>query len=190
MWIGQPDSQRTVDVEGGSCVDNTCGSTVVLSVRHITVGVQSVRHITVSVQSVQSRGRCTRNERSRTKLRAWRFNGERGQRPRAYEINQVVDFMRRTSQFTAYRRDVVIGLCHLYKCTSLNVLHWLHLLSIHTEYGNLSFTLSRELAYMRYLLRYASPHSYPRLCWLLLLCLLFFLRPWLVPSFGVAGIAD
>ena len=44
------DSQRTVDVEGGSCVDNTCSSTVVLvlSVRHITVGVQSVRHITGS----------------------------------------------------------------------------------------------------------------------------------------------
>ncbi len=48
MWIGQPDSQRTVDVEGGSCVDNTYSSTVVLSVRHITVGVLSVRHITGS----------------------------------------------------------------------------------------------------------------------------------------------
>ena len=34
VWIGQPDSQRTVDVEGDSCVDNT--GTVVLSVRHIT----------------------------------------------------------------------------------------------------------------------------------------------------------
>ena len=48
VWIGQPDSQRTVDVEGGSCVDNTCSNIVVLSVRHITVGVQSVRHITGS----------------------------------------------------------------------------------------------------------------------------------------------
>ena len=28
--------QRPVDVEGGSCVDNTGNSTVVLSVRHIT----------------------------------------------------------------------------------------------------------------------------------------------------------
>ena len=53
VWIGQPDSQRTVDVEGGSCVDNTCGSTVLLSVRHIAVGVQRVRHTTVGVQSVR-----------------------------------------------------------------------------------------------------------------------------------------
>ena len=37
-------------------------------------------------------------------------------------------------QLIVYRRDVVIGLCHLYKCTSLNVLHSLHLLSIQTEY--------------------------------------------------------
>ena len=36
VWIGQPDSQQTVDVEGGSCVDNTGSSTVVLGVRHIT----------------------------------------------------------------------------------------------------------------------------------------------------------
>ena len=48
MWIGQLDSQRTVDVEGDSCVDNTGSSTVVLSMRHITIGVQSVRHITGS----------------------------------------------------------------------------------------------------------------------------------------------
>ena len=36
VWIGQPDSRRTVDVEGGSCVDDTGCSKVVLSVRHIT----------------------------------------------------------------------------------------------------------------------------------------------------------
>ena len=36
VWIGQSDSQRTVDVEGGSCVDDTGCSTVVLSVRHIS----------------------------------------------------------------------------------------------------------------------------------------------------------
>ncbi len=29
VWIGQPDSQRTVDVKGDSCIDNTCSSTVV-----------------------------------------------------------------------------------------------------------------------------------------------------------------
>ncbi len=52
----------------------------------------------------------------------------------AYEINQVVDFMRRTRQLIAYRRDVVFTLCLLHKCTPLNVLHWLHLLSIHSEY--------------------------------------------------------
>ena len=36
VWIGQPDSQRTVDVEGGSCVDDTGCSTVVLSMRQIS----------------------------------------------------------------------------------------------------------------------------------------------------------
>ena len=36
VWIGHPDSQRTVDVEGGSCVDGTGCSTVVLSVRRIS----------------------------------------------------------------------------------------------------------------------------------------------------------
>ena len=40
---------------------------------------------------------------------------------RAYEINQVVDFVRRTRHLIAYRLDVVIGLYHLYTCTSLNV---------------------------------------------------------------------
>ena len=42
---------------------------------------------------------------------------------RSYEINQAVDFMIRTRQLIAYSRDVVIGLCNLYKCTPLNVLH-------------------------------------------------------------------
>ena len=31
-------------------------------------------------------------------------------------------------------RTLFIGLCHLFICTSLNVLYWLHLISIHTEY--------------------------------------------------------
>ena len=71
--IGQLDSQRTVDVEGCSCVDKTCSSIVVLSVRHITVGVQSVRHITGSTYKRAThhvRGRRTRNERSRKSIGA------------------------------------------------------------------------------------------------------------------------
>ena len=36
VWIGQPDSQRTVDAEVGSCVDDTGCSTVVMSERHIS----------------------------------------------------------------------------------------------------------------------------------------------------------
>ena len=150
--------------------DNTCGSTVVLSVRHITVGVQ------------ETSGREQRRERDVSMENVVRDNYVKGlwiycdlnalAESRAYEINQVVDFMRRTRQLIAYRRDVVIGLCHLYKCTPLNVLHWLHLLSIHSEYicsiywikellfyGNLCFTLSWELTYMRYLLRYTNPHT-------------------------------
>ena len=69
VWIGQLDSQQTVDVEGDSCVDNTGSSTVVLSVRHITVDVLSVRHIMGAVYERATRRR-TRNERSRTTARA------------------------------------------------------------------------------------------------------------------------
>ena len=137
---------------GDSCVDNNCTSTVVLSVRHNTVGVHSVRHITGStyerathhVLNVrETSGREQRRERDVSMDNVVRDNYVKGlwiccdlnamAAGSAYEINRVVDFMRRTRQLIAYLREVVIGLCHLYKCTPLNVLHWLHLLSIHTE---------------------------------------------------------
>ena len=150
VWIGHPDSQRTVDVEGDSCVDNTGSSTVVLSVRHTTVGVQSVRHITGltyracdtsrdrrtqrrterathhgqrterathhGVDIRETSGREQRRERDVSMENVVRDNYVKGlwiscdlnalAASRAYEINQVVDFMRRTRQLIAYRRDL------------------------------------------------------------------------------------
>ena len=58
VWTGQPDSQRIVDVEGGSCVHDTGCSTVVLTVQHITW---------TAYERATSRGRHTEtSERSRT----------------------------------------------------------------------------------------------------------------------------
>ena len=60
-WIGQPDSQRTVDVEGDSCIDSTGTSSTLLgllSVRRITGSTYEKRAVEttarrdVSLQSV------------------------------------------------------------------------------------------------------------------------------------------
>ena len=69
VWIGQPDSQRTLDVKGGSCVDDTGCSTVVISVRLITEWrIERVAHHMDGVRACDtSRGRHTEtSEQSRT----------------------------------------------------------------------------------------------------------------------------
>ena len=63
--------------------------------------------------------------------------------------------MRRTRQLIAYRRDVVIGLCHLYKCTPLNVLwEFVFYIVMRTNLHALSITIyeSPQYCYDAYLI--------------------------------------
>ena len=81
----------------------------------------SVRHITGSAYEKRASGREQRRERDVSMRNMVRDNYVNSLCISCdlyalgsvyYEINRVVDFMRRASQFLAYRRDVVLGVVH------------------------------------------------------------------------------
>ena len=117
---------RTVDVEGGSCVDNTGNSTVVLSVRHITWSSNKrathngVGDRACDTQRTRRRETSGREQRACVAIQWWSVAIENCVKGLCVscdlyalgsvyfcEIDHVVDFTRRTRQLIAYRQDVV-----------------------------------------------------------------------------------